>query len=174
LPLVAQVIEFTQSPLTPFLGNWVRDPASVSRNKVAKRVLGEEGFKKLWACGSIEELRECLDADPALSEKYQAVDRMSHGLTGTRMEISPQAIVWKNSGEVGDSTETRLFTVLRVTAEGRKVIVQTVDTSRGNRGKPAAYVFRMNKRWLIASERYQGANARLFPPSPTFRYYRHP
>jgi hypothetical protein len=171
---VAKVIEFTQSPLTPFLGNWARDPASVSRNKVAKRVLGEDGLKKVWACGSMQELTECLAADPALSEKYQALHRMGRALTGTHMEISLQAIVWKNSGEAAELTETRVFTVLRVIAEGRKVIVQTVDTSRENRGKPVAYVFRMNKQWLFASERYRGANAQFFPPSPTFRYYRQP
>ena len=36
---MGNVISFTPSPLTPFLGKWVRDPISVSRNKVASRTL---------------------------------------------------------------------------------------------------------------------------------------
>jgi hypothetical protein len=46
---MAEVISFPQSPLSPFLGEWIRDPMSVSRNKVARHTLGADGLTKLWA-----------------------------------------------------------------------------------------------------------------------------
>jgi hypothetical protein len=120
----------------------------------------------------MEELTDCLKADPALAEKYQALLRVAGFGTGSHMAISLQAIAWQDANNAADPAASWVFPVLRVAAEGRKVIVHTVDTRPEKRGKPIAFVLRMNQQWLLLSERYQGAQARIFPPSPTFRYYR--
>ena len=64
---MSTVVPFSQSPLKPYLGEWILDQISISRNKLSRLLLGEDGVKKLWACGSIEELRQ-LAADDRSEE----------------------------------------------------------------------------------------------------------
>jgi len=169
---MGNVISFSQSPLTPFLGKWVRDPISVSRNKVARRTLGDDGLKKLWACGSMQESLQCLEEDPALAEKYQALLQIG-GLGGqSDIEITLRTMVWNNSATGPNSIKTSVSQVIKVSAEGRKVIVESISLRAGAPDRHIGYVLRMSKQWLLVSERYYGAQARLFPRSPVFRYYR--
>lgn len=160
---MSNVIPFGASPLTPFLGEWIRDPISVSRNKVSRRMLGDEGLKTLWACPSIEAVRRCLDADPALAETYQARLRLA---PESRMTITRGMVTWRDAASSFGPAETIDFPVHRVSAEGRNVIVHTT-----RRGRPQAFVLRMNKEWLLVSERSGGADAGLMPRSPVFRYH---
>lgn len=67
------VIPFRPSPLSPFLGKWILDPLSVSRSKVMKHTLGQEGLRKLWACASMQERSECVAADPELAVRYETI-----------------------------------------------------------------------------------------------------
>jgi hypothetical protein len=174
---MSNLISFTQSPVTPFLGSWVRDPLSVSRNKVVRLMLGAAGLKKLWACDSIEERQKILAVDAALDDKYRAVARLAQSATGSQMEISLHAIVWKGSENAfapttGAPTASWVFQVVRVANTGRKVIVHAINARPEKRGKPVAFVLRMSKQWLLMSEQYSPAQANIFPRSPVFRYYR--
>jgi hypothetical protein len=166
---MAKVIGFPQSPLTPFLGEWVRDPISVSRNKVAKRMLGADGLRRLWAFGSMAELTDYLATDLELAERYKALA----GIGGeSRLVVTPQTITMNNSGVASISAKTSEFQVVRTVTEGKKVIAETIELTGARRGQRIGYVFRMNKQWMLMSEQYYGAQARLFPRSPVFRYYR--
>lgn len=174
---MSNVISFTQSPLSPYLGPWVRDPLSVSRNKVVKLTLGADGLKKLWACDSIEERQRILATDAALDDKYRAVAGLAQSGMGGRMEISLQAIVWKGSESAssptaGAPTANWEFQVARVAANGKKVIVHATNLRPEKRGRPVAFELRMSKQWLLMSEQYSPAQANFFPRSPVFRYYR--
>lgn len=164
---MGRVIDFGHSPLSPFVGKWVLDPLSVSRNKVVKHALGEDGLKKLWACGSMQERAECLAGDPELAARYDSLRRSGNvgELVVTQQTI---AFTWPRAGS--PDGKTSVYPVLRVSAEGRKVIVHTFNgRARGN--QPISYVFRFSKDWLLVSERYTGRAALYFPRSPVFRYY---
>jgi len=165
------VIRFSPSALAPFVGKWVRDPISVSRNKVVKRMLGEDGLKKLWACDSMQEQTECLSQDPALAEKYQALLRIAGPGGDNHIVVTLQTIAFNDSANA-PAAKSSVYQVVKVTTEGRKVIVDSIDLSPARQGGRIGHVFRMNKQWLLVSERYYGAQARLFPRSPVFRYYR--
>lgn len=166
---MSNVIEFKpSSPLSPFLGEWLLDPLSVSRNKVAKGRLGEEGLKKLWACASMEERAQCLAGDPELASRYQVV--LSLGRK-THMTVTPQAITWNRHQSGAVPAKTSVYVITRITTECRKVIAHTIDTRPERHGHPIGYVFRMSKRWLLVSEHYYGREAMLFPRSPVHRYY---
>jgi hypothetical protein len=165
---VANVIEFKSPHLSPFLGEWLLDPLSVSRNKVMKSALGEEGLKKLWACSSMEERAQCLAADPELAVRYQSVLHLGRE---SRMLVTSQAITWNRSQSGAAPAKTSLYTITKITTEGRKVIAHTVDTRPERLGHPIAYVFRMSKQWLLVSEQYYGREAMFFPRSPVHRYY---
>lgn len=127
---MGKVIGFPQSPLTPFIGKWLLDPLSVSRNKVVKRTLGEDRLKKLWAFDSMQERAEYLAADPELAARYDALRRSrndSH-LVVTQQTI---AFTWPRPGS--PEGKTTVYPVVRVSAEGRKAIVHTVNgPERGN------------------------------------------
>jgi hypothetical protein len=172
---MAKVIGFPQSPLSLFLGEWIRDPISVSRNKVAKRILGAEGLTKLWAFGSMAEMSAYLALDPELAEKYRVLAGMS---PESRLVIAPQTMTWNNSGFWSNSgiaslpATTSKFQIVKAVAEGKKVIAETIELTGARRGQRIGYVLRMNQQWLLASEQYYGTQARLFPQSPVFRYYR--
>jgi hypothetical protein len=170
--LMSNVISFTQSPLSPFLGPWVRDPLSVSRNRIVRLTLGADDLKKLWACDSMEERQEVLAADAALEDKYRAVTRLGQSAMGGQMEISLQAIVWKGSENSTSPAASWVFQVTRVAANGKKVIVHATNLRPEKRGKQVAFVLRMSKKWLIMSEHYSPAQANILPRSPVFRYYR--
>lgn len=164
---MGRVIDFRGSPLSRFCGRWLLDPLSVSRNKVAKHALGEEGLKKLWACGSMQERAECLAADPHLAERYGTLRRSE---SDSHLAVTQQTITfnWPRAGT--PEGKTTVFHVLRVSEEGRNVIVHTVNgAERGN--QPICYVFRFSKQWLLVSERYTGRVALYFPRSSVFRYY---
>lgn len=152
------------SPLDPFLGTWIRDPMSVSRNKVAKRALGEDGLKRLWGCRSIAELRHCLEADAGLAEKYAAL--CQSGAEG-ELVIARRTLTFSRRATRLAQARTVTSAITRVTAEGRMIIVH-------NAPRPAVsgHALRRRGEWLLVSERYAGRNALLFPPSPVFRYYR--
>ncbi len=151
------------------LGEWVRDPMSVSRNKVAKNTLGAEGLTKLWAFGSMAELTEYLTSDPQLEERYKSLG----GVGGqNRLVVTPQTITFYRSGSASVPAKTSEFQVVRAAAEGKKVIAKTIELTGARRGQSIGYILRMNKQWLLVSEQYYGAQARLFPRSPVFRYYR--
>jgi hypothetical protein len=179
---MSNVISFPQSPLSPYLGPWVRDPLSVSRNKVVRLTLGADGLKKLWACDTIEERQRLLAEDPVLDDKYRAIAALGQSGMGGRMEISLQAIVWKASeiasaptagGPAASASAANwVFQVARVAANGKKVIVHATNLRPEKRGKPVAFVLRMSKQWLLMSEQYSAAQANIFPRSPVFRYYR--
>ncbi len=160
---MTNVVDLAPSPLGPFLGKWIRDPLSVSRNKVARRLVGAEGFKRLWACGSIDELRRCLASDPELARDYQACDHLSKG----RLVIAAKQLTWVEEGLGFPPGRTTSQTIAGVRAEGRKVIVRSSSA-----GRQIEHVLRMRKEWLLVSEQYLGERARLFPRSPVFRYYR--
>ncbi len=166
---MAKVIGFPQSPLSPFLGEWVLDPISVSRNKVAKRLLGAVGLAKLWAAGSMAELTQCLAADPELAERYKALI----GMVGeSRLVVTPESITFNRSGAASIPAKTSAFQVVRAVAEGRKVIAETIELTGPRRGQRMGFDLRMNKQWLLIGEQYFGVQARLFPRSPIFRHYR--
>lgn len=164
---MGKVIDFRPSPLSPFLGEWLLDPLSVSRNKAVKHALGEDGLKKLWACGSMQERAEYLAANPELAERYKTLRRSG---TDSRLVVTQQSLTftWPRAGT--PEGKTSVFPVLRVAVEGRKAVVNTINgPERGN--QPISYVFRFSKRWLLVSERYTGRAAQYFPRSPVFRYY---
>jgi hypothetical protein len=166
---MAKLIGFPQSPLSPFLGEWIRDPISVSRNKVAKGRLGPDGLAKLWAFGSMADLTEYLATDPELAERYKVLTAIGRE---SRLVVTPQSITFNNSGVASIPPKTSSFQVVNAIAQGRKVIAETIELTGARRGHRIGYVLRMNKQWLLMSEQYYGAQARLFPRSPVFRYYR--
>jgi hypothetical protein len=166
---MANVISFSSSPLGAFLGKWLLDPLSVSRNKVMKGRLGDEGLKKLWACASMEERAQCLAGDPELASRYQFVPGLGRE---SSLVLTPKAITFTRAQSGTIRAKTTELSVVRVTAEGKKAVVHTIDTRPELCGRPMAYVFRMNKQWLLVSERYIGREAQLFPRSPVHRYYR--
>jgi|SRR5579862_7566970 len=164
---MGKVIGFRPLPLSPFLGTWLLDPLSVSRNKVVKRILGEDGLKKLWACGSMELRAACLAAEPELAERYESVRRHK---TDDRLFVTQQDLTFTWSRPGSAEPKTSVYPVLSVTVEGRKAIVHTINQpERGS--QPLSYLLRLNQQWLLVSERYTGRNAQLFPRSPVFRYY---
>jgi hypothetical protein len=166
---MAKVIGFPQSPLSPFLGEWVRDPMSVSRNKVAKHTLGVEGLTKLWAFGSMAELVQYLATDPELAERYKSLGGIG---SESRLVITPQSITFNKSGAGSIPAKSSSFQIVSIIAEGKKVIAETIELTGARRGQRIGYVLRMSQQWLLISEQYFGAQARLFPRSPVFRYYR--
>lgn len=166
---MAKVIGFPASPLSPFLGSWLRDPMSVSRNKVVKNALGAEGLTKLWAFGSMQKLNEYLATDPELAERYRTLGRSE---VHAGLEVTPQTITFFRPAGGSIPAKTSSFQIVKTFAQGRKVVAETIELTGARRGQRIGYVFRMNKQWLLVSEQYYGANARLFPPSPVFRYYR--
>jgi hypothetical protein len=165
--MFGNVLNFTPSPLAPFLGKWVRDDTSVGR-KVAKRMLGEEAFRTFQTCKSIDELREYVDSDPTLADRYQRHLQ----LTGrSYLFVSVKAIVSESAlpGNVTGANHAKTYPVLSLTKEGHNVVVQTVDGERS-----LGLVLRMKHSWLLVSERYFGKAAELFPRSRVHRYYRAP
>ncbi len=110
------------------------------------------------------EVRQCLEADPALAEEYQA--RLKLGRE-TYIMITHQAIMEYRAESRGLPAETITFRVMGVTTEGRKVVARTVW-----QGKPTGKVLCMKNEWLVVSEQYYGKQAQFFPRSPRFRYYR--
>jgi len=40
---MSTVVPFAQSPLKPYLGEWILDQISISRNKLSRLLLGEDG-----------------------------------------------------------------------------------------------------------------------------------
>jgi hypothetical protein len=166
---MSNLIQFKpSSPLSPFLGEWVLDPLSVSRNKVMKKALGEDGLKVIWACASMRERTQFLAANPELANRYQSVLRIS---LEDRMVVTPQAITFNRALSGTVPARTSVYAITRVTTEGRKVIAHTIDTRPERRGHPIGYVFRMQKQWLLVSEQYYGREAQFFPRSPVHRYY---
>jgi len=161
------VIEFKPFPLSPFVGEWILDPLSVSRNKVVKRTLGEDGFRKLWACGSMEERAQCLATEPELAERYRSV---LHVGRESNLVITLQNITWIHLQSATLPAKTTVYPVVRVVSEGRKVLVHSIDIPERGR-QSIIYVLRMNKRWLLFSQQFTGRQAQLFPRSPVFRYY---
>jgi hypothetical protein len=166
------VIRFAASPLAPFVGRWVRDPLSVSRNKVVKRLLGVEDLQKLWIFDSIQDRMECLAKDQALAEKYQAILRLGGLGSESHIEVTLQTITFNDAAPASSPAKSSAHQVVKVTAEGRKAVVESVDLGVERHGRRTGYVLRMNKNWLLVSERYYGTRAQLFPRSPVFRYYR--
>lgn len=116
----------------------------------------------------MEERAECLAADAELDNRYQTLRRI--GSAG-RMVVTPQAVTFDRPQNGAIPAKTSVYTITRVTAEGRKVIAHTVDTRPERRGRPIGYVFRMSKQWLLVSEQYYGREAQFFPRSPVHRYY---
>lgn len=163
---MGKVIGFPQSPLSPFLGTWVLDPLSVSRNKAVKHALGDEGLKKLWGFASMEERAAYLAGDAEMAARYATLRRTGND---SHLEVTPQTLTFTRPPMGVVEAKTSVFPVLRVAAEGRKVVVHTVNgAERGN--QPIAYVLRFSKRWLLVSERYFGRAAQLYPRSPVHRY----
>lgn len=89
------VISFPPCLLEPFLGTWIRDPLSVSPDKVVKRMLGENGFDPPWRCGSIADIRQCLRDDVELAAKYAALCKLG---SEARLIISRHLITWTEDG----------------------------------------------------------------------------
>jgi hypothetical protein len=166
---MSNVISFRPSPLSPFLGKWVLDPLSVSRDKVVKRALGDEGLKKLWACASIEERTQCLASDPELANRYQSVLQLGRRKS---LVVTIETLAWSYEQQGSLAAQQATLPVLKVAVEGTKVIVHSIDTRPQRSGQALAYVFRLNKQWLLISERYSGRHAQYFPRSPVHRFYR--
>lgn len=165
---MSNVLSFRPSHLSPFLGKWLLDPLSVSRNKVVKRTLGDEGLKKLWGFSSVQERAQYLESDPELSDRYQSV----LGLVRTgHLVITLQALTWEYPESAALPAKISSYLVESIAKEGTKVIVHTIDTRPELRGRRMAFVLRMNGQWLLVSERYSGREAQYFPRSPVFRYY---
>ena len=158
------IVDFRPGLLDPFLGDWIRDPLSVSRNKVVKRALGVENLKLLWDCGSIAEVRQALRDDEELASKYETLcRRLSEG----RLAIARRNMTWVETGTEFIQPSSLNSTITGATAEGRKIIVHATGSATVR-----AYVLRWKKEWLLISQLYSGRNAMYFPPSPVFRYYR--
>ncbi len=158
------VVDFRPGLLDPFLGDWIRDPLSVSRNKVVKRALGDENLKLLWNCGSMAEIRQVMRNNEELASRYETLcQRSSEG----RLAVTRRTMTWVEVGTELSQPRSTDSTITSVTAEGRKIIVHST-------GSPTvrAYVLRWKKEWLLVSQLYSGRNALYFPPSPVFRYYR--
>ena len=155
---------FGPSRLTPFLGTWVRDPLSVSRNKVVKSTLGTDGLKLLWNCHSIEDVRQCLRDNTELAAKYESLRRVG---CESRLVISSRLITWIDEATAYRPAKTVSSPITGVSLDNRKVIV---NASRGP--TVSGFELSLKQSWLLVSERYSGRNALLFPRSPVFRYYR--
>jgi hypothetical protein len=166
---MGNVISFRPLPPSPFLGKWLLDPLSVSRNKVVKQTIGEAGLKKLWACGSMEERAQCVADDAELANRYQSVVHLGRKKS---LVVTLETICWSHAQGASLPAEEAVLPVMRVAVEGRKVIVHSVETRPGRRGRPLAYVFRRQKQWLLVGERYSGREAQFFPRSPVQRFYR--
>lgn len=165
---MSNVVAFKPSPLQPFLGEWFLDPMSVSRNKSAKAKLGAEGVKTLWACGSIEELRQVALQDPILWRNYQLVCKNQ---TDDRVQINPKSIVRFSCNLNLMPPSVDVYPVMQIVAEGKSVVVHSIDPRPGSRRGRAGYRIRMHKGWLYMSEVYYGREVDLFPRAPVFRYY---
>lgn len=156
---MSNIVPFTsQSPLSPFLGQWYLDPLSVSRNKVTKRILGADNLKMLWAIGSMCELINAIQSSVELQEKYRQLLQYDRG---SSMVITPQTISICRPEHPLFPAESIIMPVLSITKEGSKVVVKT--TWRSN---PCDHVLRMNKEWLLMTERMQTV------PQLTHRYHR--
>lgn len=164
----SNVLAFRPSPLSPFLGKWSLDPLSVSRNKVVKRTLGDEGLKKLWAFNSMQERAQYLETDPELAERYRSLLGLARA---SHLVITMQTLTFDHAQSAALPPKTSTYSILNVTREGLKVIVNTIDMRPELRGRHMGFALRMNKQWLLVSERYSGRAAQYFPRSPVFRYY---
>src|SRR5262249_32824021 len=149
------VVYFTPPLLEPFLGTWIRDPISVSRDKVAKGMLGEAALRRLWSCGSMDELRRCLRDDRALAEKYDALCRI--GAEG-RLVIGRRQMTWIETATTYTPERTRSAPIAGIRAEGRMVVIHSSPQST-----VAGHALRQKDEWLLVSERYAGRNAEYFP-----------
>ena len=158
------VVGFPLSLLEPYLGTWIRDPLSVSRNKVAKRMLGQDGLRLLSGCGSMADVRLCLGNHVELAAKYEALCRL--GSEG-RLIITKRDMTWTESETEFKPARTANSAIVRVTTEGRSIIVHPPSART-----VSGYALRKKNDWLLVSERYSGLNAIGFPRSPVFRYYR--
>jgi hypothetical protein len=160
---MAEVIQLPQSPLRPYLGLWRIDPLSVGRHKRSMSPLNDPGFAMLWQCASVDERHEMLAADAALAARYAErsarIDRT--------LEVAATRLTF--CGTTGGTPREATCPIVKITAEGRSVIAQVIS-----RRQLIGYVFRRQQSWLVASERYYGRAATLYPRSPVFRYYRHP
>ncbi len=161
---MSNVLALGPSLLTPFLGTWVRDPLSVSRNKIVKSTLGTDGLKLLWNCRSIEDVRQCLRDNAELAANYEALRRVGWE---SRLMISSRLITWIDEETTFRPAKTVSSPVTAVSLDGRKVIL---NASSGT--TVSGFELRFKQNWLLVSERYSGRNALLFPRSPAFRYYR--
>ena len=90
----------------------------------------------------------------------------------SQIEVTLRTIAWSGSSTGLNPTGPRVSQVIKVFAEGRKVVVESISLRAGAPDRHIGYVLRMNNQWLLVSERYYGAQTRLFPRSPVFRYYR--
>jgi hypothetical protein len=161
---MSNVLAFKPSLLKPFLGTWVRDPLSISRNKVVKSKLGTDGLKLLWNCHPIEDVRQCLRDNGELAANYEALRGVG---CESRVVISSRVITWIDEETTYRPAKTVSSPITGVSLDGRKVIV---NASSGR--TVSGYELRFKQSWLLVSERYSGRNALLFPKSPVFRYYR--
>ena len=116
------------------------------------------------------EYRQCLEEDPALAKKYQALLQIGGPGGESHVEVTLRAIIWNDSLIGPNPTGTSVSQVIKVSVEGGKVIVKSVSLRAGAPDRHIGYVLRMNKQWLVISERYYGSQACLFPRSPVFRY----
>jgi len=160
---VSTIVAFLQPPLAPFYGTWILDPISVSRDKVAKRTLGKDGFKLLWDCASIEDYRQRLRDDLELAGRYAALRRLA---AESRLFISSRLVVLETDAMPDLPATSVKCPVTNSRLDGRKVFVQAPNRST------AGFELRMKRGWLLVSERYAGRSAMHFPRSPVFRYYR--
>jgi hypothetical protein len=165
---MSTVVPFPQSPLKPYLGEWILDQISISRNKLSRLLLGEDGVKKLWACGSIEELRQLAADDPVLANKYQSLLR---NRTESRLKIASDNIAWNPPYGQSIPSIHFVYPVVRISPEGNAVVVHSLDPRAERRGRPAGLRLRMRKNWLLVSEEYFGRQADLFPRAQVLRFY---
>ncbi|HLH91433.1 MAG TPA: hypothetical protein VKX28_23525 [Xanthobacteraceae bacterium] len=164
---MSNVVAFSPSPpslLDPFVGTWICDPMSVSRDRVARRALGEGGVRRLWGCGSIAALRQCLQDDAVLAEKYAALCASS---PEGRLVIARRTLTFSRSAMPFMEAQTVTSAITRVIAAGRMIVVHNAP-----RPTVSGHALRRRGEWLMVSERYANRNALLFPPSPVYRYYR--
>ena len=165
---MGNVIPFAQPFLKPFLGEWILDQVSVSRNKLSKLLLGEEGAKKLWACASIDEINQIVGADPELGDKYRA---MLGERTEGRLTVAPAAILW-TPPRAGLAVATVLsYPVMKIVRQGGAIVVHSLDPRPGRRGRPAGLRLRLSKNWLMMSEEFFGRKAEILPQAPALRFY---
>jgi len=156
---MSNVVPFRpRSPLSPFLGQWHLDPLSISRNKIAKRILGSDNVKMLWDCDSMDELIQAIRTCAELRAKYEQL--LTYDL-GRSMLVAPQSITRHTVGNPSFPAETVVLPVLGVTTEGKNVVVKTKW-----HGRPCDYVLKMKSEWLMVTERMH------LVPQLVHRYHR--